>query len=308
MQGVILIGAHLGYDPATVPIGGGAQVASQLARLWSQNNAFPLTVVGSGPRPPAPSVHYLSLPWRVPGQDGRPTELSVRGYARFSRQFERQATSLLENLARRQDPTEICIVHNDICEAADFARVKELGFRQVAIFHVDVVDYTARVYLRGRCSGATLAHAYRRLPALKLTKWLPEVVKLIFQKQEDCVRHCDLLVVPSGEMATRLKAAYPWLAAQQLLVLPWGVISPEVPFRPEEEASALRREFSLSPDRPVLLTLSRISPEKGQDLLLRALRLWELRGGRALDVFICGAPAFMHGHAYWRKLHRLARR
>jgi len=283
-------------------------VASQLARHWAQAPGFRLTVVGSGPRPPAAGVHYLPLPWRVPGQDGRPTELSVRGYARFSRQFEQRATELLEELARRQDPSNTCIVHNDICEAADFARVHELGFRQVAIFHVDVVDYTARVYLRGKCSGAALARAYRRLEALGVHRWLPEVAKLILKKQQDCARHCDLLVVPSQEMALRLRRAYPWLDADRVLVTPWGVAGEAPSPGVAAQVAAIREEYGLDNRGPVLLTLSRISPEKGQDILLGALRLWERRGGEPLTLFICGAPAFMHGQAYFAKLQRLARR
>ena len=39
----------------------------------------------------------------------------------------------------------------------------------------------------------------------------------------------------------------------------------------------LRREFGVPEDAQVLLTLSRISPEKGQDLLLEALLEWERR-------------------------------
>ncbi|MFN3346560.1 MAG: glycosyltransferase, partial [Candidatus Bipolaricaulaceae bacterium] len=58
--------------------------------------------------------------------------------------------------------------------------------------------------------------------------------------------------------------------------------------------------------RPVLLTLSRLSPEKGQDLLLRALRLWDRDRREELLLFICGAAAFMHGDRYVQKLRRLA--
>jgi glycosyltransferase involved in cell wall biosynthesis len=55
----------------------------------------------------------------------------------------------------------------------------------------------------------------------------------------------------------------------------------------------------------VLLCLSRISPEKGQDFVLEALQRW--RGdGRPLWLFICGEAAFMQGAAYARRLRELA--
>ena len=54
-------------------------------------------------------------------------------------------------------------------------------------------------------------------------------------------------------------------------VLPWGIWDPGLP----GDAEPLRREFNVPADARVLLTLSRISPEKGQDLLLDALLEWE---------------------------------
>mgnify|MGYP000947954416 CR=1 FL=1 len=45
------------------------------------------------------------------------------------------------------------------------------------------------------------------------------------------------------------------------------------------DIEAFRQEMNLDPRQPVLLTLSRISPEKGQHLLLEALRLWETEPG-----------------------------
>ena len=61
----------------------------------------------------------------------------------------------------------------------------------------------------------------------------------------------------------------------------------------------------------MLLTLSRISPEKGQDLLLEAMLEWEARGDfpdRPLWLFICGDAAFMQGRKFLRRLERMAAR
>src|SRR6185369_9342106 len=73
----------------------------------------------------------------------------------------------------------------------------------------------------------------------------------------------------------------------------------------------LRIEFRIPKDAHVLLTLSRISPEKGQDLLLEALLEWEQREDfpqHPLWLFLCGDAAFMQGQRYLRRLQTLAAR
>ena len=62
-------------------------------------------------------------------------------------------------------------------------------------------------------------------------------------------------------------------------------------------------------DALVLLTLSRISPEMGQDLLLRALREWDRLPDfprRPLCLFICGDAAYMQGRRFAQRLQSLA--
>ncbi len=60
-------------------------------------------------------------------------------------------------------------------------------------------------------------------------------------------------------------------------------------------------------DEIVIVTLSRLSPEKGIERLLAAVPHVDARGKR-LRVFICGGAAYMKGRAYERKLRRLAER
>ena len=72
---------------------------------------------------------------------------------------------------------------------------------------------------------------------------------------------------------------------------------------------ALRGEFHVPDNARVLLTLSRISPEKGQDLLLEKLIEWEQRGDYPRDplwLFICGEAAFMQGVRFFERLRSLA--
>jgi glycosyltransferase involved in cell wall biosynthesis len=136
-------------------------------------------------------------------------------------------------------------------------------------------------------------------------------------------------------MAEILARCYPTNPAERVAVIPWGVW-PTEPI-PETEVHAecerQRSELALAPDDLVLLTLSRLSPEKGIDLLLEALRLWEAEGGqppptadsrtppgpagfhnessslvRRLRLLICGEAAYMRGQAFVGKLKRQAAR
>lgn len=305
---VVFAAAHLGHDTREVPLGGGAQVGIHLLRRWAETCPFSITVLGSGPELGVGGIAYHRIPWYVQGQDGRITDLSVRGYASFSRQFERGVTAYLESLAGEVDPAGVVVLHNDIAEAGDFAQIARMGFRQAAVFHVDVVDYAVQIYLKNRLSAPTLARAFRGLARAGVARSLPDVARLIFQKQEACARCCDLLVVPSRAMGEVLRAAYPWRTVEDVLVLPWGTIAEPEPPGVDHAVQVLRARYGLQGDRTVLLALSRISPEKGQDLLLHALRLWEKHGGQELVVFICGAPAYMHGGSYMRRLRRLAAR
>jgi len=94
---------------------------------------------------------------------------------------------------------------------------------------------------------------------------------------------------------------YPECPPQKIHVLPWGSWQPLEPADP----TPLRREFEIPADAHVLLALSRISPEKGQDVLLDALYEWEQRPDypqRPLVVFICGDAAFMQGRKFMESL------
>lgn len=301
---VIYSGAHIGHDPQQVPIGGGAAVGHALIRRWAQTRPFELIVLGTGPSAPDPRVMYHQIGVAT---DGLLTNFSVPRYAQLAREFEKAVTDFLTKLAAEVNPRETLVLHNDIVEAGDFKTIARMGYRQAAIFHVDVVDYTASIYLKGLVSASTLARLWRSLEHLKLAQCAPDVLKLIFQKQEACARYCERLIVPSSGMAQILRASYPWRAEKDVLVIPWGVLVESVSPEAEQTFTELRRKYDPA-GRPVLLTLSRISPEKGQDLLLRALQLWEKRGGGEILLFICGAAAYMHGATYFKRLQKLATR
>lgn len=253
---VVYAAAHAEF-PDTEPLGGGKAVADYLIREWPG----PLTVLS---------------PARF-GLAGKLAEMSEFRYARFCRQFERATTAEI----LRRDPGTCVVLTNDISEGPNFAALKQ--YRLVSIWHVDVVEYFTKFYLRGLLRPETTA----TLP------W----PRIVFGKQRDCVRYATRIVVPSAPMKEMIYRCYPWCDAGKVVVMPWGNISAAYAAATEPVAEASASEF-------VIMTLSRLSPEKGIERLLRALRY--VTGD--VRVWVCGTPAYMSGRRYERKLRRLADR
>jgi glycosyltransferase involved in cell wall biosynthesis len=266
---VIYVAAHADW-PDTEPLGGGKAVADYLIREWRTAKPFQLTVL---------SPKSLGLPATTPL-----TDLSELAYARFCRQFERATTAAI----RQHSPDECVVLTNDISEGPDFATLGAHGYRVASIWHVDVVEYFTRFYLRNLVAPTTLAR-------LNSFGWLPDVLRLVFEKQRRCVEHSARLIVPSAPMRDLIRRCYPFCPEERISVLPWGNIAPPVTIAP---APASTDEF-------VILTLSRLSPEKGIERLLAALPLVT---GHQLRVVVAGAPAYMSGRRYERKLRRQAAR
>ncbi|MCU1335857.1 MAG: hypothetical protein JWO19_1438, partial [Bryobacterales bacterium] len=221
-----------------------------------------------------------------------------RAYARFCCDFERASTAEI----LRHDPAQTVVLANDISEGPDFAKLGARGYRVYTIYHVDVVAYVAAIYGRGLIAPETTVRWYPRL-----RQFLPEIARLIWEKQEASVRHSRGLIVPSKGMREGLLRCYPSCPPEKIHVLPWGNWNPDTAGNPEP----LRTEFGVPQDAHVLLTLSRISPEKGQDLLLEALLDWERREDfpkAPLWLFVCGDAAFMQGQRFLEKLRELAAR
>jgi glycosyltransferase involved in cell wall biosynthesis len=269
-----------------------------LGAEWARTEPFDLhllspSILGSD----APTAHDI-------------VSFNERRYAAFCDAF--QAACTREVL--RHDPRQAAVLVNDISEGPDFERVAQAGFRIVTIYHVDVVAYIASIYLRGWIAPETLTRWWERLRTGPAGRAAPAILRLIFEQQRASLRWSERVVVPSAEMKSILLRCYPSTPPERVEVLPWG--SNSVP-RPDELAAArtgaegLRREYGIEPDAHVLLCLSRISPEKGQDFLLETLLEWEAEPSfpqRPVWLFICGAAAFMNGQAHERRLRQLAAR
>lgn len=283
---VIYTAAHGGFSRESVPLGGGAAVFEHLVAEWSRTRPFEFTAV-------TPAILGRSAP-----SGGELVQFGERAYARFCRDFERASTAEI----LRHDPAQTVVLANDISEGPDFADLGARGYRVFSIYHVDVVAYVAAIYGRGWIAPETTVRWYERL-----RRFVPEIAKLVWEKQEASVRHSRGLIVPSEGMRQVLRRCYPDCVSEKIHVLPWGNWNEDAP----GDAAALRREFGIPNEARVLLALSRISPEKGQDLVLEALLEWEGRDDfppYPLWLFICGDAAFMQGQRFLDKLRALAAR
>lgn len=281
---VVFVAAHAGFASESVPLGGGGAVADALIAEWTRTQPFSFDVL---------SPHILG-PSAPAGRDL--VRFSETRYARFCYAFEAAATA---RILDAYDPRSTAILINDISEAPDFRALAQRGFPLHTIYHVDVVAYVAAIYARGWLRPETLVQWQRRLRALT-----PRIAQLVFEKQRASVECSRRIIVPSDEMRQTLGRCYGAAAAAKVEVLPWGTWAPTFPQAVvEAEAARLRAELAIPPESRVLLALSRISPEKGQDILLRALRTWN-RG--PLDVLICGDAAFMQGQRHLAHLRKLA--
>jgi glycosyltransferase involved in cell wall biosynthesis len=282
---ILYTAAHGGFSKQAVPLGGGAAVFDHLMEEWSRTRPFDLHAI-------TPSILQTHAPT---GRDL--VRFSERDYAAFCRRFERAAT----NEILRHDPATTVVLSNDVSEGPDFALLAARGYRIFTIFHVDVVAYVAAIYARNLIRPETTVRWYRRLRGV-----LPDMAELVWAKQESSVLHSRGLIVPSEGMRDTLARCYPG-CREKIHVLPWGSWDSDEPYDP----APLRAEFNIPTDAQILLTLSRISPEKGQDRLLEALLDWEKQASfpdRPPWVFICGDAAFMQGRRFLARLRKLAAR
>ena len=310
MKNLIFVGSHLGYPMDRTPLGGGAMVGLQLARHWKPDASWRLVVLGSGPEVPVHAVEYVRLAPRAEGL----VELGELEYARFCADFETETTEWILERTREFKPSETAIVVNDISEGPTLGRLTRAGYRVLSIWHVDVVDYFNKLYLRRFMAPERLTRVHEKLRAAGVEWILPAVLNLVFDKQRETVVHSTRIIVPSTAMVDTIKRCYGELIGDEELqrrvkVIPWGVWAEDPSEADVNRADELRDYHEIGPDTFVLMTLSRISPEKGIHLLLEALRQLETNGrlaGKDVRLFICGEPAFMMGQSYHKKVKAAA--
>lgn len=288
--------AHGGSNSERVPLGGGAAICERLCRCWASDPRLDVTLMAPGITPPA-GVKYQRL--NVLGERS-PATLSEMAYAKFCRIFENKLTE--EIIAQRPD----VVLTHDLSEGPNYALLERYGIPCIPIYHVDVVDFFCRMYLRKLVSPRRAEAIWRYLRPYPI---VPDVLRLVFDKQADTVKFCPRLIVPSTAMRTVLEETYPDLRPGQVEVVPWG--SPEISYSQAEVDNALaklKKQYNVREGDKVIVTLSRISAEKGQDLLLQGLLDSELTAPMPQNciLFICGKGAYMGGERFYAKLQRLA--
>ncbi len=294
MKSVLFTAAHSGFNLGKVPLGGGAAICYQLAREWNQTKPFEFTVLGPSLLKDSPLNKDL-------------VQYSELEYARFCRDFEKAVTArILEH-----DPKDVVVLCNDVSEGPDFRLLAQKGYSLYTIYHVDVVDYFTTIYLRALLKPETTTKVYRFLRKTGLSSLVPDVLKLVWDKQEASVLYSKGLIVPSRRMKDVLLKCYPELPASRVHVLPWGIWGDAVkPAEVDQERLRYETEAPAARDALKLLLLSRISPEKGQHRLLEALALWEKEAdfpAPGVWVYLSGEAAYMMGKTYERKLKKTAR-
>lgn len=279
---VIYTAAHGGFASEHAPLGGGAAVCDMLCAEWAHARPFELE---------------LYKPRGVTGADI--TSFDTRSYARFCREFGQASTEFIQ----RHDPRTTAVLVNDISEGPDFKALHAQGYKIITLWHVDVVAYIASMYAKGLVSPRTLV----RLDAA--FGWMfPEILSLIFDKQSDCLEYSFAHIVPAPDVKQTILETYRHINSGKIDVVPWGAPPNSEPPAPREAA---RAAFGIPKDAFVMLTLSRLSPEKNQQLLLDALHAWEQRPdfpAQPMYVLLCGAAAYMQGARHEAMLRSKAAR
>lgn len=293
---------------ADAPVGGGVAVLEALLP-YLDREAIDYTLLTPGPADAvAGRRRTLAVPTLRGGGPERLLQLGERGYARFALEWQAALDRFFADI-----PAEGAVVlANDVSEGPPFRALARRGFRQIVLFHVVVAEFFARRYLRSLPIDAPRAAAlWRGAERLDLTRFAPDIARLVWQKEGEAAQFADALVTPSAPLAASLADCYPQSdVARRAHVVEWGVIGEPDPQRRERRAAALAA-IGADRNRMQLLTLSRISPEKRLDLLLDALALIERQSpatAQRLELTIAGAPAYMGGAACFERLRRRARR
>ncbi|MDD2706387.1 MAG: glycosyltransferase family 4 protein [Verrucomicrobiae bacterium] len=308
---IFLTGAHGGYLPLKAPMGGGATIFECMREVWADRPDVELEMLSPGPAYPALRQFVQQHPeiGALPPVQTHPASLGYREYASFSRVFERAVTECL--LARHAEPSSWVVTH-DISEGPQAERLRKHGYRVATVVHVDVVDFIHRLYLRGWVAPEVLASMWRFACRTGIATLAPDILKLVFEKQEQAYRHSNLVLVPSSFMRETIRRCYVGDPEPRVEVVEWGAPSLK-PWAPPPEGSldGWRKRWNIRDGDFVILSLCRISPEKGIERLLQALGVLErIEPGLAerCHAVIAGGAAYMDGPKCLRRLQRLAGR
>ena len=309
MPRIFLCSATGALASDVAPVGGGVTVLEALLPYLAASD-FQITVLTPGAIDERDGIRQqLAVPALSDAAPERILRLNARAYARFALEWEAALADYFADI----DPYDSVVLANDTSEGPPVATLHRNGFRQMALLHVIVAEFFSRRYIAQPTGlpvrGRHLAALWRRLERFGLAQLAPDLARLVWPKEAVLAQHVEALIAPSATVARSLDACYPSAGVmQRTQIVPWGVIGAPTPSLRADRRDTLRA-IGADPNRCTLLTLSRISPEKRIELVLDALRLIERQSpttAERLQLVIAGAPAYMGGTSYHRRLQRAA--
>ncbi len=291
MKKLLFIAPHSGYDLRQAPLGGPAPIADAIAEGLQKQNRFQLQIVSS-----------KVLGAETPGYEDF-LRYGPKDWLNFATKFERAAFAEV----LRHDPSDtVVLCNNDL----RLKILSEKGYKVFGIHHMNLLDYVTGALLHNAISSVTAAKIFRLINRSPARYVFPDVLKTTFLLQEESVINVRGAIVPSEGLKRSLMATYPEARPENIHVIPWGSneeMWDETLVR--ARADELRRKYGLPEGAAVVIALSRISPEKGQDRLLKALEEWEKRGdfpARGLYVLICGTAGYVQAKPFQESLVKRA--
>jgi glycosyltransferase involved in cell wall biosynthesis len=285
-----------GFDLRHVPLGGAAPICAFLTEEWRKRSDFQFRLL-------SPEVIGAEAP-----RDHDLLNYTTKQYIDFTFKFEEATTAEI----LRHDPRETVVLSNDMPDGPAFRLLAEKGYGVYCIYHMNMVHVFTSAILRGVIRPETAAAVYRSIDHSPVRFLLPKVLKLIFLKQEESLIYSRGVIVPSEGMKRLLLRMYRNVPAEKIHVVPWGS-QPDVHDESLVLARAgeLRRQYDIQDGTSVLIALSRIGPEKGQDRLIKALELWEREEdfpARSVCLLLCGVAGYRHARPFEKRLVERARR
>ncbi|HET9370383.1 MAG TPA: glycosyltransferase family 4 protein [Vicinamibacterales bacterium] len=296
MRTLLYTASDSGFDLSQIPLGGAAPICAFLTKEWSRQTDFAFRllspdVIGAG----APRDHDL-------------LNYTPKQYIDFLWKFERAITDEI----LRFDPRDVVVLSNDMSDGPRFQELAEKGYAVFCIYHMNMVQVVTKAFLFDVIRPETSAAIYRAIDRSMFRFVLPGFLKLVFRKQEESLRYCRGVIVPSAGMKRLLLRMYRDVPESRIHVCPWGSQAETLDESAvQSRAAELRRQYGIGDDVPVLLMLSRISPEKGHDRLIGALELWERDAdfpSTGVHAVICGVAGYRHAQSFERKLKDRAAR
>ena len=286
MKTLLFISSQSGFDLKQIPLGGPASIADSFETEWRKRSDIEFRTLSS-------ALLGSEAPRNEDFLKYTPTQ-----YIDFFSKFEKAVFAEI----LRYDPQKTVVLSND---SLRFRPLTEKGYSIYVIHHMNVVDYFTNALLHGCIKSQTAFSIFHFMYAC-FGRLVPKALKMVFLNQEESVLHTRGSIVPSEGLKRNLLQLYPLAEADRIHVLPWGshaeIYEDHLLQARKEE---LRQRYAIKEDTLVLITLSRISPEKGQDRLLKALELWEKDPGypsQGIVLLLCGTAGYVQAKPYERAL------